>query len=608
MQTKNILRLLSIAGALILGTFDVTQTLAASSWAPTLLVNTESFEIIDAGDGTTNIELKFGNTLDARLFYDISNARFNFTKSVFIQGSLTATGSITTKGTLSGQNLIVSGVSSFSGASTFKSNVQVRGNTTTLGTVSGTTLRISNSADVQGPLAVSGAIRTDGNFTLNDDADSNDVTLTFGSDTVSETLKWLNTADKFQFSDDISVVGTISGSALAIDGNATISGSLLVKNNIAAKGTVSGSTIVGFGLGSCNGTTQKLIFNTTTNKFECGTDQNNPSWSNTGALTTSFDKRYVNQHGDTMTGSLIIRSTSGANAVNLNIFGGMSGGFLRVSGSSELRGPLAVTGAIRTDSNITINDDADTNNAVLTFGNNTANQTLTFSNANQRFEFSKDLKVNGSISGSTLTVDGDITLHGVTYSAPSSQGGSNTFLKNDGAGNLTWSNAAVGNGSGGILSLHPEYPNAVYFSSGASLVGQLSASGSVALNENFYHWVTTRATIQDYWISVRVRLPDNFSTWDPVKPIQLRYRTADGTATNNHVTVRMKDTAGALVSLTGGAALANASFTTATISGPEAGGTFAAKGYVTVYIKLAALTAKFAEVGFLNLNYETTTP
>jgi hypothetical protein len=405
---------ITLATALVLTALRIDTAFAASSWNPTVLVNTEAFQVIDAGDGNTNIELKFGNTLDARLFYDITNNRFNFTKSVFIQGSLTATGSITTKGTLSGENLTVSGVSSHSGAALFKTTVTV-------------------------------------------------------------------------------------------------------------KGTLSGQT-------------------------------------------------------------------------------------LRVTGNADVHGALSVTGSIRTDSNITINDDADSNDAVLTFGNASGNKTLMFSNANQRFEFNKDLKVQGSLSGSSLTVDGNVTLHGVTYSAPTTQGNSNTYLRNDGAGNLTWTTTSIGNGSGSIISLHPEYANSVYFSSGSTIVGQLTASGSAVLNENFYHWTSSRAALQDYWISVRVRLPDNFSSWDPVKPIELRYRTADGTTTNNHVTVRMKDTSNALVNLTNGGNLANASFTTANITGPQAAGTFAPKGYITIYIKMAALTGKYADVGFLNLNFETTTP
>ncbi|MBP7114463.1 MAG: hypothetical protein KBA40_03350 [Candidatus Peribacteraceae bacterium] len=455
---------------------SVTTASAQSSWSPTLLVNTESFQTIDDGDGTTDIELRFGNT--------------------------------------------------------------------------------------------------------------------------SNTIKFLNATGLFRFSAGISVLGTISGSKLAIDGNATISGSLLVKNNIAAKGTISGSTINGFGLGSCNGASQKLIFNSGTGKFECGTDLNTATspWSNTGSLQTAFDSRYVNQSGDTMTGALNVRAN-------------LSGSSLRVSGPADIHGALTASGAFRTDSNITINDDADANDAVLTFGNASGNETIKFLNSSQKFEFSNSIRVLGNISGSTLTIDGAITLHGVTYSAPSAQGSANTVLKNDGAGNLTWS-STIGNSSGGVLSLHPEYQNAIYFSSGSTYIGQMTMSGGTTALENSYVWTSTRGTLQDYWISVRVRIPDNFSSWDPVKPIELRYKTGVASAASNHVSVRIKDTTGTERALTSGGGLSNTSWTTALITGPQSGGTWTPKGYITIYVKLAANSTANANAaaGFINLNYETTTP
>ena len=316
-----------------------------------------------------------------------------------------------------------------------------------------------------------------------------------------------------------------------------------------------------------------------------------------------------------VSGATILKSTLQVNSTalisgNTKVRANLSGSTLRVDGAAEFDNIVTASGSIKTESGITINSDSDTNDAKLVFGNNTADQTLKFMNTAQRFEFSKDLKVNGSISGKSLVVDGNVTLHGVQYNFSTSQGGSNTFLKNDGAGNLTWATTSVGNGSGEIMSLHPEYPNAIYFSSGSTTayVGQLSQSGGTTALDNSYVWTTTKATLQQYWISVRFRVPDNFSSWDPIKPIELRYKTGVSTAANNHVTIRMKDTAGADRPLTGGAALANTSWTTANVTGPEAGGTWAAKGYATIYIKVAADNTGNAAVGFLNLNYETTTP
>lgn len=417
---------------------------AASSWAPTLLVNTESFQTIDEGDASTNVELRFGSTLDEKIIWNRTKGSFQFTDDLSVQGTLSGS-ALNIDG-----NTTIGGTFSATGAARFKSTINADGNITTLGRLSGATLRTSGNADVHGALSASGSVRTDGDLTLNDDQTATDALLTFGNASGNQTIKFLNTAQKFQFSRGISVVGHMSGSSLNVDQNATVGGT------------------------------------------------------------------------------------------------------------------LTATGSIRT---------------------------------------------KGNLSGSTLTVDGAITLRGQTYNAPTSQS-ANTFLRTDGAGNLTWAATAVPNGSGTLISLQPEYDGAVYFSSGSTFVGQMTASGGTTALDNSYLWTSTRNSLQDYWISARVRLPNNFSSWDPVKPIEFRYKTGVASAANNHVTVRMKDTAGAIVTLTNGNGLANTSWTTASITGPEAAGTWTPKGYVTVYVKVAAnnTAGANAAAGFINLNFETTTP
>lgn len=361
--------------------------LAASSWSPTLLVNTEAFQTIDVGDGATNIELRFGSNLNAKIIYDLSNGRFNFTKPIYVQGGITATGSITTRQTLSGQTL-------------------------------------------------------------------------------------------------------------------------------------------------------------------------------------------------------------------------------HVSGDAAVRGPLAVSGALRTDGNLSINDDGTAADAVLTFGNATLNQSLKYLHAQQKFEFSKDVRVTGNISGSSLTVDGNLNLHGLSYNFPSSRGAADSYLKEDGNGNLTWAAVSTGggNGSGNILTFHPQYPNATYFSSGATTVGQMTYGYDATNKENYYRWSSTQAALHDYWISIRVRVPDNFASWDPIQPIAFRYRTGNGSASNNYLTMKLLDTAGNPVALSNASGLANTSWTTATVTGPQSAGTFTPKGYFTVLIKQAANSSGSADAGYFTLNWETTNP
>jgi hypothetical protein len=593
--------------------------MSASSWSPALLVNTESFQTIDEGDSTTNLELRFGGTLNEKLIFNRTRGSFQFTDDLSV-----------------------------------------------LGHMSGSSLNVDRNATVGGTLTATGSIRTRGN---------------------------------------------LSGASLNVNNTAKIGGVLAVSGSIAieAGGSLTGSTIYGFGLAaSCTGSNH-LQYNSTTGRFECASDPGSSNETGTatfsGAVQSVGDSRYIKKQGDTMTGALtvnvqggtlgsiglrvvntfsgaIVQATkqlrsSGSLAVEgdatvdggtlavdssnnrvgvgttapkttFEVQGAISGSTLRIgAGGADVQGALAVSGALRTDSDFSINDDRSAGDATLTFGNATTNQTLKYLATAQKFQFSKDVSVVGNLSGSTLTVDGaanvrgglsasgsvrvDGNLSGSTlnvdgvfnwrgqaYTAPASQV-ANGVLKTDGAGNLTWSAVGIGSSSGASLSFHPEYPNAVYFASGSSTVGQLTATGGMAGMESVYRWVSTKGTMNDYWIGVRVRVPNNFLGWvnsSTVKPIQLRYRTGSGQSAaqtqGSYVTVKMLDTAGAPVALAGGANLANTAYTTASITGPESGGTYTKGGYINILLKLAASTTPngtwFTEAGFLNLNWLTSAP
>ena len=619
--------------------------LAASSWEPTLLVNTESFQTIDSGNGTSNRELRFGDTTTETLFYDVTNARFTFTRDLRVQGNIVATGALVVKKAISGASLVIDSNASFAHSGVTISDI-------------GAAVFNENSNDAD--------FRVEGN---------GDANLVFGDASTDRVGIGTATPDS-----KLEVIGTMSGTVVRAQDTLASSGTLVFEGAASGSSLYLGTSLNGAGLSDCdNASNSKLLWDATTGRFSCGTDNSGSSFTQGAA-----DERYVRKAGDTMTGALTIDvagentlalSVSGAFVFNesglnndarfegdtdqnlmfvdastdrvgigtatpktkLDVIGTLSGAALRVSGAAEVHGPLAVTGAIRTDSNLTINDDQTAADAILTFGQPSTNETLTFSNSRGWYIFSDDVSVlgtmsgsalwvdgnstmrgslaasgsirtEGNLSGATLTVDGALTLRGQTYNAPTSQT-ANGFLRTDGAGNLSWT-TSLGNGSGNLISLHPEYSGAVYFQSGSTYVGQLTLSGGTTALDNSYVWTSTQGALQDYWISVRFRVPDNFSTWDAVAPIQLRYKTGVASNANNHVTVRLRDTAGALVTLTNGGALANTSWTTAAITGPQSSGTWTPKGYGTVYVKLAANSTAGANAaaGFLNLNFETTNP
>lgn len=414
---------------------------AVSSWSPTLLVNTESFQTIDSGDGSTDIELRFGTTAQTLKF--LTTGKFQFSRGLSVQGNL-----------------------------------------------SGSTLRVDGNADVWGNLSATGSIKTKADLTINSDADTNDATATFGNSTGNQTVKFLNGVQEFELSKGARINGTISGS-----------GTINAQNNI------------------------------------------------------------------------------------------------------------------NTRADITLNADRGAADAALTFGNATTNQTIIYSHANQRFEISKDVKVtggvraSGNLSGSTLNVDGNTVLRGTTYQWPTSQGGTNTYLKNDGAGGLSWSTTSVPNGSGGMLSIHPEFPNAVYTASGSAYVGQLTYSGALG-TENLYRWTTSKGTLQDYWVAVRLQVPKNFTSFTGTGGIQVRVRTATTSAADNHVTFRLTDTNNAAVAVTNNAQLVSAGANVwRTINiGNVAAGTYTPLGYIKLLFKLAATSSGAAELGNIDIRWSTTTP
>lgn len=121
------------------------------------------------------------------------------------------------------------------------------------------------------------------------DADS-DVRLTFG-ETIDRSLTYERTAGRFTFDDDLRIEGSVEFTG-------TASGDALYISR----------SFSGAGLTDCDtDSTDKLLWDASTGRFSCGTDQDT-DWSGTGALQTAFDARYVNVSGDTMTGALTINN------------------------------------------------------------------------------------------------------------------------------------------------------------------------------------------------------------------------------------------------------------------------------------------------------------
>ncbi|MBU2214184.1 hypothetical protein KJ996_06155, partial [Patescibacteria group bacterium] len=436
-------------------------------------------------------------------------------------------------------------------------------------------------------LSVSGTIITETNLTINQDNGAADAVLTFGNDAGAETITFSDSTNQFELSDDVQVGGN-----LEVNGDGTVSGAIEINDDNSGNATLTFGNDAG---------DETIVFNDSTNEFDVSDDIN---------VTGTID-------------------------ASTNISGS---GVLSIEGASSLQGAITAgstidaVGNITTDANLTINEDNGGANAVLTFGNDGGAETIQFNDSTNEFDVSDDVNVtgtldvssnlsasgvisaegnittDGNLSGSTLTVDGDVTLRGITYTPPSADGSNGQALTTDGAGNLSWAASGGGTGSGGVLFLSPEYPHAVYTSSGSAYIGQMSLNYDSTNSENFYRWTSTKGTLQEYWVIARIRVPDNFSVWDANEPIEFRYRTGTANAADNYLTMRLYDTAGTQIALTGGSDLKNTSWTTATITGPQASGTYTTSSYITIAVKLTSTSAGSADAGYINLNWETTAP
>lgn len=157
------------------------------------------------------------------------------------------------------------------------------------------------------------------------------------------------------------------------------------------------------------------------------------------------------------------------------------------------------------------------------------------------------------------------------------------------------------------VNMHAEFPNASYQADATENTGQLSVSLDNITLRNFYLWTSTRTTLQDYDVVVRVSLPADFVRWD-ASPLSVSYRTTSADAANSKVDVSVFDTNGTPVSLGGSATgLASTSWGTSalTFSGAP---TWTAGQEFLVKFKLYAKDDFQAHVGSMKLKYVRLTP
>ena len=311
--------------------------LLASSWNPTLLVNTEAFQVIDEGDSATDIVMQFGDTLNETIAYERTLTQFSFSDDIHVSGD------VTTTGTFSGNSLTLSNLTSCDQIIT-NSNGDF-----SCGTV--VSLTGANLATIQ--------VRRDSNFTLtnlntfydvpfnNTDTESDNTVLEHnGTNTERIDIKQngfylisyhINANDTF--------VTHQLDARVQVNGTTTLTGSLTIGRNYQNEYSPNVSTNVAFlnendyiTLQASRSTANTVINETvlTATKLN-GIKGEKGDKGDSGITIADLEPAFVNQGGDTLTGALIINGAG-----------------------------LTASGTIETDDNLVINADNTGTDAILT--------------------------------------------------------------------------------------------------------------------------------------------------------------------------------------------------------------------------------------------------
>jgi hypothetical protein len=166
-------RLLKMLGFAVM----ISMVMATPTFATTAgdLINTESFMIISDLDGTSDIQLQFGDIVSETLEYDRANSRFEFSSDLYVNGTFESTSDATVGGDLG----------------------------------------VAGDADVTGNISMEGT-------TLTLDAlDTGDIDLVFGN--IANTISWDNTNSEFHISDELHVEGDLEqyGNDFTLDADNT---------------------------------------------------------------------------------------------------------------------------------------------------------------------------------------------------------------------------------------------------------------------------------------------------------------------------------------------------------------------------------------------------
>ncbi|MDA1209351.1 MAG: hypothetical protein O2904_04965, partial [bacterium] len=336
--------------------------------------------------------------------------------------------------TISGSTLFAQNGITTSGSLVVENNVTVNG------IVSGATIRGAGlyDCDAAGSKLVWDV--TTGQFSCGADVDTDtDTTYSAGEGiSLNGTVFTVNDSLTGTLLDFV----TVSGATVFAQDGITTSGSVIVESDVLVHGNISGATIAGAGLYDCDAAGSKLLWDSTTKTFSCGTDADTADTNTTyeageglslnGTLFTLNDSLtgtlldFVTISGATLHAADLITS-SGSMIVesNLTVHGIMSGSTLYGAGLYDCDAAGDTLQWDVTTGQFSCGTDADTNTTyeageglnlngtLFTLNNSISGTLLDFDSFSGATVHAGDLIT----SSGSLIVESNITAHGIISGA-----------------------------------------------------------------------------------------------------------------------------------------------------------------------------------------------
>jgi parallel beta-helix repeat protein len=363
-------------------------------------------------------------------------------------------------------------------------------------------------------------------------------------------------------------IGETNGSTIqqTTTGNATLSG---INYNTITWTPVGG--VVNYKIYRCSGAACTPAFlatvtgnNTSYNDIANGAPSGATPTANTTGGASIANSLYLGT-SSSLNGSIVVRNATNANTISI-----LSGA---TSGTYSLTLPTAIAG----------------NNQCLQSGTVAGgNVPLTFGACGTAGTF---VNLQGSTPG---TPDiGSINVNGTIISAIGKVGDATNGFTFDPATGPDYHGTARPTKR---IAMSPEFGGAVLRGDGTNNTGTMTTAFDATNFHNYYNWSTAQVANQDFDVTARLPVPNDYSglTLSP----QICFFGWSDDLTNGTISVTVNDTANAAVTLS--SAFCTWSETCRTISGSP---TIAAGGFLTIKATLQAATSKNTRLGEFRIDY-----